>query len=393
MTKKMVYVVSFPTLTLILLAGVAFAWTPIRYTGSVHGDSQYGVNRDSMSTGEGYGYAKGNCAHCHEQHASIGGVEPSPERNGPSEFLLFKDPHKDQDTNFCFYCHQRVSHQVGGISNYNYSRTFGGRDNNSPTNIKDAFALGPPLGTTGSSHNLTDIRNLIKNNVTWGYADKNSACVGCHNSHIVQKNNNTPYAAYKTAIIIPSQHETYSTNLWGDEAGSGFNEMMSEYTLNYQAPYCYGGSPSDPKYEPSGKGSTWDGSDLPNFVDLCLDCHINQVRTSDHDTSIRRISWLADGDFHGNKPRKYNGSGAGDLKAPYKVNKIYGKTNFVLCCTDCHEPHGSTNDWLLRTCVNGKTDINITENGDWLEFCKACHTLSNIHVGKCSECHIHGAQF
>jgi hypothetical protein len=342
-----------------------------------------------MSIGEGYGYAKGNCAHCHEQHASVGGVEPPPATGSPSEFLLFKDPYKDQDTNFCCLCHRRISQQVGGIINYNYSRTFAGRDDNSPTNIKDAFALGPPLSTTGSSHNLTNIRNLIENRAAWGYADENSACVGCHNPHIVQKNNGTPYAAYKTAIIIPSQHKTYPANLWGDEAGSGFNEMMSKYTANYQAPYYYGGSPSDPKYEPSGKSSTWDGSDLPNFVDLCLDCHIGQVRSSDHDT-VRRISWLADGDFHGNKPRKYNGSGAGYLKAPYKVDSTYGKTNFVLCCTDCHEPHGSTNEWLIRTTVNGETNINITESSYWLNFCTACHIVYDIHVGNCFDCHRHG---
>lgn len=65
----------------ILLCGMVFYWLlyPEKansgpYLDSAHGNSTYGVNRSSIST---FGYSKGNCVHCHEQHASIGGAEPA----------------------------------------------------------------------------------------------------------------------------------------------------------------------------------------------------------------------------------------------------------------------------------------------------------------------------
>jgi len=53
------------------------------YLNSAHGNTTYGVNRSSMAS---LGYARANCAHCHEQHASIGGAEPAPTGGSPSPF-------------------------------------------------------------------------------------------------------------------------------------------------------------------------------------------------------------------------------------------------------------------------------------------------------------------
>lgn len=44
------------------------------YLDSAHANTSYGVNRSGLSS---FGYSIGNCAHCHEQHASIGGSEPA----------------------------------------------------------------------------------------------------------------------------------------------------------------------------------------------------------------------------------------------------------------------------------------------------------------------------
>jgi hypothetical protein len=67
--------------------------------------------------------------------------------------------------------------------------------------------------------------------------------------------------------------------------------------------------------------------------------------------------------------------------------------NYVLMCTDCHEPHGSPNEFLLRTCVNGKSGILITQPGYYKEFCTACHWLAGYHSGpatdQCTDCHWH----
>lgn len=59
------------------------------YLNSAHGNYSpgYGVLRTSLSTPPN-DYGRGNCAHCHEQHASIGGAEPDP-TGGPDKYALF----------------------------------------------------------------------------------------------------------------------------------------------------------------------------------------------------------------------------------------------------------------------------------------------------------------
>lgn len=45
--------------------------------------------------------------------------------------------------------------------------------------------------------------------------------------------------------------------------------------------------------------------------------------------------------------------------------------NYVLVCTDCHEPHGSPYNRLIRPVINGR-DVP-TPSSDMGNFCEACH--------------------
>lgn len=131
------------------------------YLNSAHGNSTYGVNRTSLST---FGYSQGNCVHCHEQHASIGGAEPNP-TGGPDKYALFSNsfntsktikPYLQSDS-ICFYCHIGTgTYQTSAFFNYSYSYTFGGcSSTDCPTaNIFDAF-------NGLSYHNLYDIWRLV----------------------------------------------------------------------------------------------------------------------------------------------------------------------------------------------------------------------------------------
>jgi hypothetical protein len=112
---------------LFVFSGIASAGT---YTDSAHGSSSIGVRRKSTAE-----YARGNCAHCHEQHASLEGSEPTPAGGGPSVFALLGDNFDESQTgssyvqsdDVCFYCHANTtSLQSGGIDNRDYSETFGG---------------------------------------------------------------------------------------------------------------------------------------------------------------------------------------------------------------------------------------------------------------------------
>jgi hypothetical protein len=75
--------------------------------------------------------------------------------------------------------------------------------------------------------------------------------------------------------------------------------------------------------------------------------------------------------------------------------------SYILSCTDCHEAHGSTNNFLIRTVVNSET-VAVTKNGaggggkEWASLCERCHrhdsaVASHDHKtkdsSKCDGCH------
>ena len=333
----------------LLFAGPARAGD---YLDSAHGDSttigvcREGICDESSGTSTNFGYSRGNCANCHEQHASIGGSEPAPASGSASSFLLFADsttPYLSQSENVCFYCHASSSSlQVGGITNYDFSHTFGGATA-TITGIQEAFNITSP----SSKHNLADIYDYITgtdtHSDTKSFANfplSSSPCSGCHNVHIAKRNKSTPGNPANTAISRPSDHG----NLWGDSSG----ETLWDYTKSYQPPY-YSGSTS--KYEPDDGSipSSGPGSNMPDYVTFCTDCHnsTNTIYSTTLGRDLIKIDWSA-GDQHGNYP--YLNTGTRTIQPPYSKTST---TNYVLSCLDCHEPHGSPNITLLRREVNG----------------------------------------
>ena len=374
------------------------------YKESAHGDSDNGVNRSSMS-----GYSQGNCAHCHEMHASVEGNEPNPTGGAPSKFALFADNFNtakttgtyDQSDDFCFYCHGPSSLQVNGITNYDYSQTFGGApENENATTILDAF-------NQASYHNLYDIWDFAKDKFSPSspsgfFTSDSNPCVACHNPHIAKRNKANPGDPTFTAISLPSDHG----NLWGDDA----NETMKDYATGYtyQAPYYN----SNSSYEPADD-ATYDGSNMPDYVTFCTDCHntSNQVPSQilgNISRPPRTTGYLISIDWDNEK----HGKGAADdavcLKNPYTTDL----DNKVVSCLDCHEPHGAPNAVLIRREVNGDLledtiplDGAIATNNDYCPsnpshlgdkglgyLCRRCHKDDNAFYSGYSQnrwCIIH----
>jgi hypothetical protein len=361
-----------------LVGGVSYAGT---YLDSAHGNSTYGVDRTSTTQ-----YATGHCAHCHEQHASIGGDEPSPDSPaGPDDYLLFSDNHTSQTVNFCFDCHRGTvgGYQTGGVVNLSYSYRAGDWSDDTPNDILEAFTYGPPTSTTSSSHRLDDIKTFITGK--WGYTANSNPCTACHNPHAAQGDpaNSDSEKSSSTRgypVSLPSDHvDKYVWDVYGDDTG----EKMSNYV--YQAPYRNG---SISAYEPDGSTTTTDGTNLTDYVTFCTDCHHyspTPVSTRLGNTNLRDINWAAS--VHGGKA-SWSKTDAEERKVPYKD----AEKNYVLACTDCHEPHGSPNYcYLIREEVNGSTTAVIADtNTDWDTLCTRCHT--NTHESNsCIECHYHGA--
>jgi len=389
------------------------------YTWSAHGNTSYGVNRSSIAA---FGYSIGNCAHCHEQHASIGGAEPDPAQGAPAKYLLFRGIGQDQNSRFCYGCHVdqgTPSNQVSMPYQYSYSGIAGGdttltQPGACPNDIKDAFVFinegctGPHSNcnsSAGSAHCLWDIQDYLKNKWNFPIRDNVQACSGCHNPHRAQYDshgNSYPRTASRltgqklvSVVSRPIDHskDNNAWKLWGDD----LDERMSYYALNrdggggtYQAPCQYpwssrcssGPPPRCLQCEPDGS-SIQDGSNVFDSVTFCQDCHGN---ASDpvHSTRLGRdldiIDWGSGAMSNQHGQNSDNGVGAGGryLNAPYPRNAMMSASpDYVLSCLDCHEPHGSPNEFLLRQEVNG-VQVNVVHGGpisggNWCDFCSACH--------------------
>lgn len=367
------------------------------YLSSAHGNSSYGVKRNAA--GFPTDYTRGLCAHCHEQHASIGGVEPDPVDGAPSNYLLASG-FLSQINVFCYDCHQETNQlqvpQAPMNQQWNYSRIAGGDTNNCPNNIRRAFAFvdysGLPRDNCGSSfgsaHFLPDIASFLSQKWRFGSTKINiDPCSGCHNPHRAKKDPHTPTGRIIEGKLVssvsrPSQHVDLTTwELWGDDA----TERMNKY--NYQPPYRYNSTTS---YEPDGY-SISDASRTVDYVTFCLDCHQYAINGKARDTIA--INWGFNGDIHG-AAAPQTCCDKGDKKAPYSDG-----LNYVLSCLDCHEPHGSPNEFLLRQEVNG-TQVPNFNSHLYYNFCLSCHkNLNTKHIGyiptpkfdtDCWGCHRHG---
>jgi hypothetical protein len=283
------------------------------YLDSAHGDLNNGVFRTATDT---LGYARGNCAHCHEMHASIKGSEPAPASGAPAPFCVFAQnlnasvntgPYQESD-NFCFYCHNSNG-SAQEVVNYDYSRAFGCDTFGGPTSIRSAF-------NQTSYHNLKDIWSFAQGNFSW-FEEYSNPCNACHNPHLAKRNWTDPDNPLLSAMSKPSDH----FSLWGT------TELMSGYS--YEAPYCSGTA----NREPGGTG-THNGSTTPDYVGFCTDCH----------------------------------------NTPY-LTASATNSNFVLSCLDCHEPHGAPNIMLIRRRVNGENlEEAVSSSSNTLGYlCTRCH--------------------
>ncbi|MCB2181929.1 MAG: cytochrome c3 family protein [Desulfobulbaceae bacterium] len=339
-----------------------------KYTISAHGDASYGVYRTDLGL---LGYSQGNCTHCHEQHASIDGIEQAPVNGGASPFNLFSKtfdtaaitkPYNQADV-FCFYCHSTSGslQQGGAMVNYDYAKTFGGASGG-PTSIMDAF--NQPGEIDGSYHNLYDIWDFARTEFDF-FTDNSDPCSACHNPHLARRNKENKRDASYACISRPTEH----SDQWGDDV----DEQMSDYSAIYQAPFYFGSSST---YEPDAVSSSQDdGSLTPDYNTFCLDCHNQQVYSTTLSRNIVAIDWSASGgDLSGAGDKHGSNNATVDVvsRSPYGVLPGY-----VLSCLDCHEPHGSPNAYLIRRSINGESlGVTIDSGKDGSargNQCRQCH--------------------
>jgi hypothetical protein len=403
-----------PTTVLILMGvflcvltstGVAAAFD--FHADSAHGNPTYGVNRS------GTGYDIGACTHCHDTFDdSI---------CGQYNFMLFFDEFVSPCQVGCMSCHSYFATWQPTL-NYPYAKTFGGSPQIWYGDIYTQFCNANSLpAVCGSRHHLGQIRAGLVSPVgqEWGFNDDPNPCVACHPPHHAQQNH--PVAIdgegkLNTAIRRPSHYKSTDPKdfLWGDDDNRpGEPERMDEYALSvggyYQAPYYTSGT----KYEPSGNVSPSDGSDLPDYVTFCMDCHQYPNWDPEIGVSVKAIKWgppwctAEEADIHGAAPANTVdtvdmgcGQTESSLRPPYDTYEP-NQSNYVLSCLDCHEPHGTYKRLhLIRLRINGEAvgvdSSPCDQSNDYANICDRCHNLD--HGGNCFGCHgnfegFHGSRF
>jgi hypothetical protein len=379
--------------TILIIVGVlvwAYVATADMYTDSAHGNSLEGVNRS------GTDHPIGDCAHCHETFDNSVCVQ--------YHFMLFYDDLAAYQT-FCTTCHG-PSLTWQPTVNYPYAKNFGGATQTWYPDIYTQFADNNSLpAVCGSRHHMGQVRAGLVGPVGqgWGFNDDPNPCVACHNPHAGQRNHPVADVSgggkLNTAIRRPSHYKSTdpADALWGDDTGERMSDYAASVGGTYQAPYHTGPT----KFEPSGNASPSDGSDLPDYVAFCMDCHkYTQYDPDRGGATVKAIVWdYTHGpypDIHGAAPA--NTVDAADmecmttessLKPPYVD---FPSSDYVLSCLDCHEPHGTYKRLhLIRLRINGEAvgpDSPETAcNQDWAKICERCHDLNHGVSSGCVGCH------
>lgn len=290
------------------------------YTDSAHGSYTTGVNRTGLNNATtGEPYSIGNCAHCHEQHASVGGSEPVP-AGGPDKYLGLA---LEQD--FCLHCHS-----LGG------GNGSGGTPDDIYTDIAKTGGR-HDVTISDSAHVANEPQSQITNNL-------HVECTDCHNPHaagkvVVSKRGASPAVdadgnqigatspLYRATGVVP----TFSGANWtAPSSYSAVQTATKEYQICFK---CHSGAVGNP--------AVWSGtSGAAAWTDVGLE--FSPGNKSGHPV----VTGL---DNYTNSPAP-RALAADQLSAPWNVNM----GTQTMYCSDCHAsdssvagPHGSSYKWML----------------------------------------------
>ena len=282
-------------------------------------ESAHGQNISRYDTAAA-GYATGNCAHCHEQHASLDGSEPALVNGVPSVYLGFSS-----EENLCFGCHGSGG---AGLASDNIALDIAKLNGHKPGNYTEIHE---------AHETISDISS-----------GKHVECTDCHNPHRVGSTVHT-----ENTNAIASSSPLYEA--------SGVEPSFS--SLNWTSPSSYGALQTATKeyqvcFKCHSKANTnvtsWGGSGAEAFTDVALE--FSPANRSGHPVVTGLNNYTNSIEVNrGAGPYKglYNttdGTIWDQLLDPWGANA----GSQTMYCSDCHAsnstmagPHGSDVKWML----------------------------------------------
>ncbi|MDH3392780.1 MAG: hypothetical protein OEL66_02145 [Desulfobulbaceae bacterium] len=284
------------------------------YLNSAHGDSFTGVQRPNMTS-----YSTGNCAHCHEQHASVGGSEPAPNTPaGPDSYLAAAN-----EEDLCFTCH-------------------------GTTPVGTAPDVATDVTTTSNHGHLAQNYTGIHLPTETLSITKHIECTDCHNPH---KAGDTLHSTGSNTITstgplngvtgADTNYEISAPDIWAapDQTDYTLQNATKEYQVCFK---CHSKANSDV--------ITWGDStpDSEDWTDVGLE--FNPYNRSGHPI-VRGLSSYPNsiaGNNGVNANKITKGLTVGQMSSPW--TNVGTQTMY---CSDCHSgdnaagPHGSAVKWML----------------------------------------------
>ncbi len=321
------------------------------YESTKHGDEATGVNRVSNEP-------KGDCVHCHDEHASRDGL-PTP--GGPYDYLLFKE----NDKNLCYTSDGSESCHASSGANviYQGSTVY---DNSSHATSADMYWPGPTPPSRPSSD----------------YGE----CLNCH----------TPHGYEDASGLIPSQTFSREENLC-QTCHDGFpaSDIKSEMAMTQISRHPTVDSDYSNRHNPSENNANDFGSS--NRHAECSDCHNAHYAKSD------AITLLAPDVSERNKRVSgvdvINGT-AGSQPSYNYISPDVGIDDEYQLCFKCHsswttQPGGKPDMAVLFNLnnpsyhpVEAQGTNTYIEDGAFVNgwrdnstvYCTDCHTSDNISI-------------
>ncbi|MFH1020881.1 MAG: hypothetical protein V1782_09790 [Pseudomonadota bacterium] len=312
-----------------VLLGAALCVAGI-YTSSAHGNSTTGVNRTGLNNAtSGEDYAIGNCAHCHEQHASVEGGEPEPQ-GGPDRYLGM-----DLEENLCTHCHGLPAGNGAG---------------GAPDDIKtDISKTGGRhyMAVSDSAHQANETQSRITGNL-------HVECTDCHNPHAAGKTKHTPGGEtvateistssplYKATGVVP----TFSTANWtAPTTYSAIQTATKEYQVCFK---CHSGAVGNP--------ATWSGTSGTGSLEWTdVGLEFSPYNMSGHPivTGMNNYTNALQVNRGGSLYKGLYNTTDG-LQWDQMLNPWSATGTQTMYCSDCHSsnstvagPHGSAYKWML----------------------------------------------
>lgn len=260
-----------------------------------------------------------------------------------------------------------------------------------------------------------------------GLSSQETTCYGCHNATTPNTNPDLPFdkTELEYAFSKPNDYDAgdadgliriYHHPIGEDEQDGGNRQVECASCHNsHNVDQDYSGStsklsdPGDTRFDWLVTWTTGSSYGQGNISQFCVDCHqtpatiapINAGTWVPYDVRLTDDSGASNGggaphdtfnaNYYFNDPRSDHGNAA------------------QLVCTACHDPHGSSNAFMLREYVispagadvpagtesppvTGFDDTDTAAQRDILtSFCDGCHTDHHGPSQPCTACHYHGS--